>query len=129
VRRRMTDLVTELRADGRKVVLVEPIPVTSDEQNPLTCLSAAEAVEECRFVTRLRPTPEEQVMRELDEQDDGVWSLDLDALACPWLPICDPVIGGEVVRSDDNHLTLTYVDTMLTDPVETFLLDNGILEG
>jgi hypothetical protein len=129
VRRRMTALVAKLRADGRKVVMVEPIPVTSEEKNPVTCLSAAHSVEECRFVTHLRPTPEEQVMRELDEQDDGVWSLDLDALACPWLPICDPVIGDEVVRSDDNHLTVTYATTMLTDPVEAFLVDNGILEA
>jgi hypothetical protein len=109
--------------------MVEPIPVTSEDKNPIKCLSAAEFVEECRFVTHLRPTPEEQVMRELAEADDGVWTLDLDALACPWLPICDPIVNDEVVRFDDNHLTVTYATDVLTDPVQAFLLDNGILTG
>jgi peptidoglycan/LPS O-acetylase OafA/YrhL len=127
VRRRMTDLVQKLRADGRQVVIIEPVPIAPVDQDPVPCLSETEIAEACRFVTHVEPTPQERIMRELAAADDGVWTVDLDELACPWFPICDPVVEGEVVRSDNNHLTVTFATEVLTDAVDQFFVENGIL--
>ena len=127
MRKRITDVVDGLRADGRLVVMIEPVPVAPRDQNPVTCLSGAEFVESCRFVTQTEPTPEEQIMREVAKEDAGVWSLDLDSLVCPYKPICDPVVLGRVVRSDDNHLTTTFATAVLSDAVDEFLVNNGVL--
>ncbi len=127
IRERITDVVDGLRADGRLVVMIEPVPVAPRDQNPLTCLSGADFVESCRFVTQTEPTPEEQIMRQVAKEDAGVWSLDLDSLVCPYQPICDPVVLGMVVRSDDNHLTTKFATAVLSDAVDEFLIKNGVL--
>ena len=93
---------------------------------PLRCLSGGTYIEECRFVTSLQPTPEEQEFRRVDKEYSNVWSLNLDPLVCPYLPICDPVAGGLMVRLDSNHLTTTFAESLLPS-VERFLLDNGII--
>ena len=123
--RRITDVVDRLRADGRTVVMFEPIPVVSQEDDTLTCLSQAKALEECRFVTSTRPGGEERIMRSLAEGDDGVVSVDLDPLVCPYLPICDPVVDGQIVKVDDDHITNTFGRTLL-DPVDEYLTAQGV---
>lgn len=129
VRKRITELVDDLRVDGRLVVMIEPVPVAPRDQDPLTCLSGAEFVEPCRFVTHTAPTPEERIMRQVADADAGVWSLDLDSLVSPFKPICDPVVRDRVVRSDDNHLTTTFAIAALVDPVDVFLIENAILSA
>jgi peptidoglycan/LPS O-acetylase OafA/YrhL len=120
------DVVRGLVDGGQKVVIVEPVAAAPVDEDPIACLSEARFLEECRFVASPGPLAEERVMRDLDDEFDGVWSLDLDPLACPYLPICDPVVGGQVVRKDTHHLTTTFA-TSLADPVEAYLVDNGVL--
>ncbi len=124
--RRITDLVRDLRADGRTVVIFEPIPVVAIADNTLTCLSLVQALEPCRFVTRTGPGPQERIFRRLADADPGVVAVDLDPLVCPYLPICDPVVDGMVVKRDDNHLTVTFANSML-DEVEAFLIAEGVV--
>jgi hypothetical protein len=119
-------VVEGLVADGRRVVMVEPVAAAPADENPVECLSEARFLEECRVVASPGPLGEERVMRELEESHDGVWSLDLDPLVCPYLPICDPVVRGVVVRQDTHHLTATFA-TSLADQVEAYLVDNGIV--
>ncbi len=122
----IASVIASLRADDRNVVIVEPVPVAPLGENPLDCVSEEAFLEACRLVVPTTPTPEEEIMRELAEADPGVWSLSLDELVCPYLPICDPVVGGVIVRSDDNHLMPQFGQT-LVDPFEQFLVDNEIL--
>ncbi|MBX3286417.1 MAG: acyltransferase [Actinobacteria bacterium] len=119
--------VAELRAEGRKVVIIEPIPQPrDDEEDPLVCLSRGEGVDPCRFVASPSTFTEERLDRRLDAEDDDVWSLDIDRLACPYLPICDPVVDGRIVRRDNTHLTTVYASS-LADPFEDLLVSAGIL--
>ncbi|MEO6628291.1 MAG: acyltransferase family protein [Aquihabitans sp.] len=126
VDRRIESLFKRPTLASRKIVIVEPTPHARPDRNPLTCLSQGTYLEECRFVTSLEPTPEEQEFRRIDRQYSNVWSLDLDPLACPYLPICDPAVGGLMVRLDSNHLTTTFAESLLPR-VERFLLDNDII--
>ncbi len=123
--RHVRAVAADLRADGRTVVLLEPVPAPPSGTNPLTCLSEAEHLEACRFVASRGPTAEERVFRQLDADDEGIVSIDLDRGICPYLPICDPVVGGEVVRWDETHLTQTFAVTLL-DGIDRVLVDEGV---
>ena len=77
--------LAELRAGGRKVVLIEPIP--RNPTDPIACI--------------------------------------FDSLVCPYLPICDPVVNGRLVKSDLFHLTPRFVET-LAPFIDKYLKQNGI---
>jgi hypothetical protein len=115
----------QLRADGRKVIVIEPTPITA-HFNPRACLETATVVEECRAVVDDEPTHLELLYRRLADDKDRVWSLDLDLLMCPYLPICDPIVGGNVVRKDGSHMTRTFSRSLAPAILEN-LTTNGIL--
>jgi peptidoglycan/LPS O-acetylase OafA/YrhL len=126
IRARSADTLRRLAAPGRTVVILEPLPVAPKGTDPLVCLSAATFVEECRYVTHVGPTPIESLYRELADADPQVWALDLDRQVCPYLPICDPIVDGLIVKRDETHLTTRFATT-LRDDVEAFLIDIGAL--
>jgi peptidoglycan/LPS O-acetylase OafA/YrhL len=110
LRETTTDSLAKLRATGGKVVLVEPTPVAPFD--PLDCLSESTYVEECRYVANKEPVSLETDYRELDRQYDDVWSVDMDRMVCPYLPICDPIVDGEIVKWDASHLTTAFVEAI-----------------
>ena len=128
VAERVQAVLDQLRADGRDVLVVEPLPLSAPGVAAVPCLAEATFLEECRFVATPGPLPEEQAFRAADDADERIWSLDLDQAACPYLPICDPVVDGDVTYYDNTHLTGTYART-LADPIERFLLANGVVRG
>jgi peptidoglycan/LPS O-acetylase OafA/YrhL len=129
VAQRARETVQALVADGRTVVIFEPIPVAPTDLDPLACLSTATShTASCRFLVQREPTPEDLVLRELDAAHEQVVSIDADRLTCPYLPICDPVLEGLVVRRDGNHLTATYARS-LEDDIEAVLVAHGVLDG
>lgn len=121
---RATETVSRLRADGRQALIIEPVPMAASD--PTACLSAASYLDECRYVWDVEPSGVERAYRDLDVQDDGVWSIDIDRLVCPFLPICDPVVDGLIVKRDPEHLTSRYAAT-LAEPFERALADAGLL--
>jgi hypothetical protein len=123
-----TRSLDELERGDRSVVIVEPIPQPIDKIDALECLSTAEVVEECRYTVDPGPTGVEQLYRDLDAGDPQVLALDLDRSVCPFLPICDPIVGGEVVTVDRNHLTRRFANT-LEPTITRYLVDNGVLPG
>jgi peptidoglycan/LPS O-acetylase OafA/YrhL len=127
LRSSITSVVHELRAKNRKVVLVEPIPVSRKDDDPEKCLSKAKFLEQCRYVATVGPTGEESIYRDLAASDPGVVSVNLDRLVCPYLPICDPEVRGLVVKHDDTHLTRTFAVSLL-DPFKRTLVTAGVLQ-
>jgi peptidoglycan/LPS O-acetylase OafA/YrhL len=120
------EAVNQLRADGRKVVILEPVPRAPDRMDTLACLSTATVVEQCRYIASTEPSTLEKLYRTVDKQDDNVWSLDLDRLVCPYLPICDPIVDHRIVTIDGAHLTATFSST-LEQPIAELFRSNGIL--
>jgi hypothetical protein len=118
----------ELRAGGRTVVLIEPVPWSFgvDAIDPLECLAEAVWVESCRFVVDPAPTGVEKLYQRLADEDPQVRSVNLDRSLCPFLPICDPIVGGQVVRWDESHVTGEFAKT-LVPVVEKFLVSNRIV--
>jgi peptidoglycan/LPS O-acetylase OafA/YrhL len=117
--------VDRLRALADHVVLLDPTPMAPAD--PLSCLALADWLEDCRFVVRDDDPWVEAAYRELAEARSGVSVVDIDPLVCPYLPICDPVIGGQVVRRDALHLTQGFGAT-LADPIGELLDARGLFE-
>jgi peptidoglycan/LPS O-acetylase OafA/YrhL len=119
------DSLRQLRTGNTNVVLIEPIPfdITFD---PTKCLSGAKVVEQCRYTVSPAPTDLEKLYRQLDAQDDHVWSLDMDKLVCPYLPICDPIVNQQVVKFDATHLTRAFARS-IAPAVDDFLVNNRVI--
>jgi hypothetical protein len=108
-----------------RVVIVEPMPIADSDANPFDCLSESEVLEACRFVANQDVLPIESIYRDLAD-DSAVWVADFDKLACPFLPICDPVVNGRITRFDYQHLAPAYA-VELADEVATYLQEAGIV--
>jgi hypothetical protein len=120
--------VSALRADGREVVIIEPVPQPADGvADPVDCLSEGGDPDRCGFDAVAGPSFEESLDRRLAEADPGVWSIDADALVCPALPRCDAVVDGMVTRRDPNHLTQTYAIS-LASGFDDLLADAGVID-
>lgn len=117
------DSLARLRRPGRKIMIIEPIPIAPSD--PLSCLTQAKYLDECRYVANLEPTPLERYYRSLANGKD-VFTLDLDKVVCPYLPICDPVVDGLIVKRDYAHLTWIF-GRSLSDELLAYLRDNRIL--
>jgi hypothetical protein len=117
--------IDELRADGRKIVIVEPMPTAPGAFNPFTCLSKAKYLDECRYIATPRPTSLEKYFRSIANGRD-VYSIDLDHVVCPYLPICDPIVGGVVVKKDPQHITAPFSAAM-SKPIDELFVRDGII--
>jgi len=116
--------LTALEAKGRKLVILEPLPLAPGVLNPMTCLSKATYLDECRYVT-IAATPIKKYYRTL-ANGTNIFTLDLDRLVCPYLPICDPIVRGVVVKRDFQHITAGYSKTLAT-PIGQLLTADGII--
>ena len=121
--------VEELTAGGRQLVIVEPIPLAvkpTPNFEPLRCLERARVEEECQYTANMGSSPLEQLYRQIADENHNVLSLDLDKQVCPLLPICNPIVNGEIVKGDPSHLTAQFARS-LAPYVETYLRSVGLL--
>jgi len=95
--------VDRLTADGAQVVLFEPMAYAADD--PTACLSGAVTVGECAFQANTEPFPTELLYRALAAERADVGVVDMDHIACPYLPLCVPMIDGELVFRNQFHLS------------------------
>ena len=123
-----TASVAQLRAPGRKLLLIEPIPLPRKPDpffNPYTCLEKAKTEEECRYTTWLGLTGIQKLYRKLAAEHNGVYDLDLSRMVCPLLPVCDPVVDGSIVKKDQSHLKVLF-SIKLVPEVEMYLKSYGL---
>ena len=120
--------VARLNNGKRDIVIIEPIPQGPQGYDPLGCLSTAKYLDQCRFVVNPGPSPTELHYRELARTSNRVFDLDIDKLACPYLPICDPMVNGKIVWYDLSHLSIAYSRT-LANPIRSLLTADGIGSG
>ena len=55
-----------------------------------------------------------------------MYTADLDHLVCPFLPICDPVIDGHIVKADPTHLTVDFAKA-IAPQVGEYLKQAGVI--
>jgi hypothetical protein len=119
--------VEMLRAQHRRVVIFEPIPVTFPF-DPLSCLSRGVAPQDCTDKVDARVTPLERYFRRA-ALEPNVWSIDLDRVVCPRLPTCDAAVNDVIVRRDANgHLTTAFARSV-APTVERILQTRSVFRG
>ena len=117
--------VEQLAGDrSRTIAVFEPVPVS--EIHSRTCLEGARFADECKFVTDAAPSAAERTYRAFDDTMPNVYSVDIDGIACPRLPVCDAVSGGTVVRKDHDHFTDRW-SAMNSDELRAVLRTTGVL--
>ena len=119
--------VEELEKYASKVLIAEPVPAAPNGLDPFQCLTKRSSLEACRFVADATPTPVDLVYRQIA---DGrrVYEASFANLVCPFLPICDPVFDGMIVRFDNQHITPKYAVSLAT-AMTSFLSRNQLLGG
>lgn len=120
--------VEKILASGADLVVIEPLPRTLPPESQLNCLATATYQEECRFKSNLAPYWVEQDLRQMDEANERMWSVDMDRIVCPALPICDPYVNGMVARWDGAHLTRKFGES-LADDLADILAERGLLDS
>ena len=101
-------------ANGRNVLIVEPIPETNAFDSRVCFLNASTPAERqlCAFEISMEPTPFELFEREMDVKRNNVVTVNIDDWVCPRAPICDPTGNGSIVWADDNHMAPGYARTL-----------------
>lgn len=96
-----------------RLVVIEPWPSLAVNQR--ACLATVDDVVECTTTAAPRPLSSDAVVAAIAARDPRVTVVSISDLICPRLPICDPVVDGEVVRTDTNHLNRAFALTIVDD--------------
>ena len=56
-----------------------------------------------------------------------MFSANFDDLVCPYDPICDPVVNGQIVRFDASHITVAFANSIA--PQVNAYLKQTVLEA
>jgi hypothetical protein len=102
--------VQSVLALSRRLIVIEPWPSLAASQP--SCLADARYQEQCVMNAAPGKLPEETAIEAIAARDDRVGVVDLDRSVCPRLPACDPVVGGVVVRRDQDHLSIPFAATL-----------------
>ena len=122
-----TESLAALAAPGRKVVIMEPIPIAPIGFDPLSCISNGRPLTQCAYRTGTSSTPLESFYRSVAD-GKGVFDIDADRLVCPRLPTCDAVVGGMIVKRDASHITGTFAES-LTAELTALLHNESVLSA
>ncbi|MCU1360026.1 MAG: acyltransferase, partial [Ilumatobacteraceae bacterium] len=116
----------QITAGGAHVIMLEPLPYPMFD--PVICLSGAVTVADCSFQNPATPYPTETIYRNEDLARADVASVDVDSIACPFLPACVPLIDGELVFRNEFHLSEQWIDQHV-DQLWTLMAASGQLPG
>lgn len=121
-----SESLDRLIAMGSRVIIMEPLPY--DRKDPTTCLSGAATVGDCSYTANAAPFPTEVSYRRVADERAEVWVADADSLACPFLPVCVPMIDGKLVFRNQFHLSNQWVMDH-ADEWWQLLVGTGALSG
>ncbi len=118
--------IAELERYAKKVLIAEPVPTAPGSLDPFQCLTKSKILEACRFAVDPNPRPIDLVYRQVAD-NRRVYEANFASFVCPFMPICDPVVDGTIVRFDNQHITPRYA-VSLAPPMTQFLRRNQLLQ-
>ncbi len=118
---------SDLTRRGGRLVLIESLP-RARSIDPTACIRHSRFVEPCRFVASTAPTSVDRLYRRIAAGNSHILSADFARLACPFLPICDPVVAGLIVRVDPYHFSFDYA-RYIAPQVDEYLRANRLVGG
>jgi peptidoglycan/LPS O-acetylase OafA/YrhL len=121
-----TASLDQITGSGARVVILEPMPYPNFD--PVICMSGAATVADCSFQNPAAPYPTETIYRSEDVARADVASVDIDKVACPFLPACVPLIDGELVYRNEFHLSEQWIMDH-TDQLWSLIAASGLVPG
>jgi hypothetical protein len=88
-------------------VLVERM-IMPETFDPDECLTSASEPSACAVPVPLGTSPTDAFYIAAAAEDPALHTVDLNPAFCPGAPVCQPVVGGEIVWRDDHHVTAQY---------------------
>ena len=88
-------------------VLVERM-IMPETFDPDECLTSASEPSACAVPVPLGTSPTDAFYIAAASEDPALHTVDLNPAFCPGAPVCQPVVGGEIVWRDDHHVTAQY---------------------
>ncbi len=107
-----TEALAGLTAPGRRVVILMPTP--SSPFDPQVCLASVTRVEDCTFP--VTPVLHDELgaltaaATAASSVDAPVQTVSIVDLVCPRGSVCDPILGGMIVRIDPGHLYYGFIE-------------------
>ncbi|MFC5493895.1 acyltransferase family protein [Nocardioides caricicola] len=130
--RKARDTVAEIAATGARVNITHTTFGTNGYDlggfDPLDCLARADQQADCAVVPPRTAPSVDAGYAEMAVTMDGVYTSDLGPAYCPGVVLCAPIVEGEVVWHDLNHLSSAFV-IAARDAIWTQLTASGSMKG
>lgn len=122
----------ELAANDYTLVMVESVLGTggwSDEgPDPLDCLARAERVGQCKVVRPPDDAFVDSFLETVAATHENAATVDINPLICPDELICSPVMKGQPIWRNDNHISGATAER-ISDEFWQLILDTGLVRG
>lgn len=89
------------------VLLVDRL-IMPETFQPADCLATAAKIGECAVPVPMSPSTADGFFITEAAQSDRISTVNLNPAFCPGAPVCQPIVGDQVVWRDDHHYTASY---------------------
>lgn len=101
------ETLAKIVGTGARAVVVERM-IMPETFQPDDCLASSGDPRTCAVPVPLESSPTDAYLVSKALRDPRVDTVDLNAAFCPDAPVCQAVVGDEVVWRDDHHVTASY---------------------
>jgi peptidoglycan/LPS O-acetylase OafA/YrhL len=119
------ETLAKIAGTGARAVVLERM-IMPESFEPTDCLSAADSTSACAVPVPMDTAPTDAFFITRAADEELLATLDLNPAFCPGAPLCQPVVGGEVVWRDDHHVTATFAESR-AEQVWRILRGSGVL--
>ncbi len=110
-----------------RVLLTETI-VTANSFDPNECMTSTDDPHECAVPVPTDTSATDGYYLTAATQNDSIYTVNLNPVFCPSAPLCQPVVDGEVVWRDREHLTPPFA-THRADKAWKLIERTGVFDG
>lgn len=121
------DTLGKIDKVAKRVLLTQTI-VTANSFDPNECMTSTEDPQECAVPVPTRVSATDGYYLTAATENDNFYSVDLNPAFCPSAPLCQPVVDGEVVWRDREHLTPPFA-THRADKAWKLIEKTGVFDG
>lgn len=109
-----------------RLLLVTTI-VTPNSFDPNECMTTTDDIRECAVEVPVENSAADAFYLTEATENDGFHEVNLNRAFCPDAPLCQPVVDGEVVWRDSEHLTAEYAKSR-ADEVWRLVRRSGVFQ-
>ncbi len=101
------ETLAKIRDVAPRTLVVERM-IMPETFQPDDCLTTAAHPSQCAVPVPLKTSPTDAYFISQAARSRSLFTVDLDPAFCPSAPICQPVVGRDIVWRDDHHVTAEF---------------------